>query len=285
MSSASRTTNHAVHVAGRDAADRTQPPGPDVSPEEQIGRQWAKRSTVTKIWAAGMANPFVARAFWAAAYGTDARAFVYQWERLADEPPGTRVLDVPSGSGVFLLGLTPGLGIDYTAVDISTDMVDRVRARAKAAGLDNVRALRADATNLPMEDGAFDLLLTFNGLHCFNEPWRALQEFHRVLTKDGRIRGTILVRRPGFRAPRAQHYFQFRGLLGPIGTWAEIRTWFAAAGLSVRRTQQNGALAFFEGQAASVRGTAAPAKPASASPPRRSASSAGGSSSSTGAAT
>lgn len=285
MSSASGTTNHAVHAAGRDATDGTQPPRPAVPPEEQVGRQWAKRSTVTKIWAAGMANPFVARAFWAAAYGTDARAFVYQWERLADEPPGTRVLDVPSGSGVFLLGLAPGLGIDYTAVDISTDMIDRVRARAKAADLDNVRAIRADATNLPMEDGAFDLLLTFNGLHCFNEPWRALQEFRRVLTEGGRIRGTILVRRPGVRAPRAQRYFQFRGLLGPIGTWAEIRTWFAAAGLSVRRTQQNGALAFFEGQAASVQGGAAPSAPGSASSPRRRDSSTGGRASSAGAAT
>jgi SAM-dependent methyltransferase len=224
-------------------------PQSGVSESEVVGKQWSKRVNVAKLWAVGMGNPAVRRAFWQLAYGTDAREFVYQWERLADEPPGTRVLDVPSGAGVFLLGLTPESQLEYTAVDISGEMVARVRAAAAEAGLTNVTALSADATRLPMPDGSFDLVLTFNGLHCFNEPWAALAEFRRVLARDGRIRGTILIKRPGVVAPRAQHYFQFRKLLGPIGTWAQVQTWFAAAGLSVERVRQNGALAFFEGKA------------------------------------
>jgi ubiquinone/menaquinone biosynthesis C-methylase UbiE len=221
-----------------------------MSNTETVGKQWAKRMSVTTIWAAGMKNPLFRRAFWQFAYGTDANEFVYQWERLADEPAGTRVLDVPSGAGVFLLGLAPEGGIEYTAVDISGPMIERVRAAAAEARLSNVTALTADATNLPMPDGSFDLVLTFNGLHCFNEPWKALAEFRRVLAPGGRIRGTILLRRPTTVAPKVQQYFQFRQLLGPIGSWAEVRTWFAAAGLEVERTQQNGALAFFEGRAA-----------------------------------
>ncbi|WP_017571398.1 class I SAM-dependent methyltransferase, partial [Nocardiopsis halotolerans] len=167
-----------------------------------------------------------------------------------EEPAGTRVIDVPSGSGVFLLGLAPESRIEYTAVDISEEMLARVRAAAEEKGLTNVSTLSADATKLPIPDGSFDLVLTYNGLHCFNEPWTALREFRRILTDDGRIRGTILLRRPTLVAPRVQSYFQFRGLLGPIGTWAEVQTWFAAAGLRVRRVRQSGALAFFEGKAA-----------------------------------
>jgi SAM-dependent methyltransferase len=237
-------------TAGRVVADPTLGgPRADVAESEVVGRQWSKRVNVAKVWAVGMRNPVIRRAFWQFAYGTDAREFVYQWERLADEPAGTRVLDVPSGSGVFLLGLAPNSQIEYTAVDISAEMVARVQAVAAEAKLTNVTALTADATRLPMPDGSFDLVLTYNGLHCFNEPWTALAEFRRVLADDGRIRGTILIRRPSLVAPRAQRYFQFRKLLGPIGTWAEVQTWFAAAGLSVRRVQQNGALAFFEGKA------------------------------------
>jgi SAM-dependent methyltransferase len=219
------------------------------SEKEIVGRQWAQRVNVAKIWAAGMRNPVVRQAFWQLAYGTDARAFVTEWERLADEPDGTRVIDVPSGSGVFLLGLAPESRVEYTAVDISEEMLAHVRSRAAQAGLSNVSTLQADATGLPIDDGSFDLVLTYNGLHCFNEPWTALKEFRRVLVDGGRIRGTILIRRPGLVAPRVQNYFQFRRLLGPIGTWAEVRTWFAAAGLDVRRVRQNGALAFFEGRA------------------------------------
>lgn len=246
METTSELSENQVDTAGREVGEvpRVTPPA-----GEQVAREWSRRSGVTRLWAVGMSNPLLARAFWMSAYGTDAREFVYQWERLADEPAGTRVLDVPSGSGVALLGLAPGLDLDYTAVDISTEMIRRVRARAEREGLSNVRAVLADAKELPMPDGSFDLLLTYSGLHCFSEPWRALTEWRRVLADGGRIRGAVLVRRPGLWAPRVQRYFQWRGLLGNIVTWAEIQSWFAGARLSVRRTQQNGALTFFEGTA------------------------------------
>lgn len=220
---------------------------PAISATERVGGVWSGRLSVTKIWAKGMNNPLVARGFWRLAYGCDATAFYRDWERLADEAPGTRVLDVPSGAGVFLLGLAPGSGIEYTAVDISADMVARVNARIAEKGLTGATARQADATRLPFEDGSMDLVLTYNGLHCFNEPWTALAEFRRVLADGGRIRGTILLRRPGLTPNKVQDYFQWRGLLGTIGTWAEVQGWFAQAGLTVTRTEQNGALAFFEG--------------------------------------
>ena len=48
-------------------------------------------------------------------------------------PAGSRVLDVPTGSGVALRGLRPGQGLDVVAADISTTMLDRARAAAAAA--------------------------------------------------------------------------------------------------------------------------------------------------------
>jgi SAM-dependent methyltransferase len=217
---------------------------------EVVGGRWASRVNVAALWAAGMNNPIIARAFWRGAYGTDVEEFVRQWERIAEEPAGTRILDAPSGAGVFLLGIAPETDVHYTALDIAPSMVERVRQRAEVERLEQVRAVQGDATALPFPDESFDLVLTFNGLHCMNEPWKALAEFRRVLAADGRIRGTVLLRRPGIVAPRVQRYFQWRHLLGTIGTWAEVQTWFARAGLEVQRTHMSGALVFFEGRRA-----------------------------------
>jgi SAM-dependent methyltransferase len=242
----------------------TSTPGPTVTlstngaaaptDQEIVGGSWARRLSVSTLWAAGMNKPMVARAFWRAAYGTDYGLFIREWERLADEPAGTRILDLPTGGGVCLLGLAPETPVQLTAADISEDMLRRVRERADAAGLGQVDTVAADATALPFDDESFDLVVTYNGLHCFNQPWAALSEMHRVLAPGGRIRGTTLLRRPGVVAPRVQRYFQWRNLLGTIGTWAEMQSWCASAGLAVERTGISGALVFFEGTRDDERG-------------------------------
>lgn len=225
-------------------------PATGTAPPERVGYQWSNRDLVTNLWATGMRNPVIRSAFWRLAYGTDAGLFTYEWERLGEGPAGTRILDVPSGAGVALVGLCPDTPVAYTAVDIAQAMIDRVGEIAAERRLHQVTAIRADATDMPFDNGSFDLVVTYNGLHCLNQPWKALQEMRRVLANDGRIRGTILVRRPDLVANRVQRYFQWRTLLGEIGTWAEILRWFDGAGLEVVRTRQAGALAFFEGRPA-----------------------------------
>jgi len=229
-------------TAGRSTIGVPAPAGREI-----VGESWSRRISVTTLWAAGMNKPVIARAFWRACYGTDYGLFIPEWERLADEPAGTRILDLPTGGGVCLLGLAPETPVHLTAADISEDMLRRVRDRADAAGLAQVDAVTADATALPFDDASFDLIVTYNGLHCFNKPWVALSEMRRVLAPGGRIRGTVLLRRPGVVAPRVQRYFQWRKVLGTIGTWAEMQSWCASAGLAVERTGMSGALAFFEG--------------------------------------
>jgi len=217
----------------------------DRTTTERIGQEWARRDFVTDLWAAGMKNPLVRSGFWKLAYGVDSNLFTYEWESVAEIAQGSTVLDVPSGAGVALLGVTSNTQFDYTAVDIAPAMVQKVREIAGERGLERVNAVVGDATDLPFPDQSFDVVLSYNGLHCMNEPWTALKEFSRVLKHDGTLKGTILLDRPNLVATRVQHYFQWRRLLGPIGTWAEVHGWFQDAGLDVTRSHQSGALAFF----------------------------------------
>lgn len=72
------------------------------------------------------------------------------------------------------------------AADISSDMLRRARSRATELGLDGLMEFsEADITDLPFRDNMFDLVLTFNGLHCLPDPHAAVVELARVLKPVG----------------------------------------------------------------------------------------------------
>lgn len=67
--------------------------------------------------------------------------------------PGTRFLDVAAGSGALSLPAACG-GAEVLATDLSPRMVERLRARARTAGLSNVEAPVMDGLALEFEDDA-----------------------------------------------------------------------------------------------------------------------------------
>jgi SAM-dependent methyltransferase len=93
--------------------------------------------------------------------------------------PGRRVLDAACGEG-YGLALMAGAGAESaTGVDVDQGAVEHVRERH---GLD---ARRADVRELPFEDGAFDLVVSFETIEHVEQPERALDELARVLAPDG----------------------------------------------------------------------------------------------------
>lgn len=98
-------------------------------------------------------------------------------------PPGAG-LDVGCGTGVLAARLSAA-GYQMTGVDPSAGMLEVMRARAPG-----VRAVQASATELPFEDGRFDLVLTVAVLHHIAEPDAvrgSLAEMVRVTRPGGRI--------------------------------------------------------------------------------------------------
>ena len=101
---------------------------------------------------------------------------------------GTRFLDVAAGSGALTIPAARR-GAEVVAVDLSPEMVTRLRARAREEGLDNVEARVMDAYNLQLKDDAFDVAGSQHGVSLLPDLPRGLREMVRV-TKPG---GCVLI--------------------------------------------------------------------------------------------
>lgn len=164
------------------------------------------------------------------------------------QPPGSRILDVPCGGGVALRGLRVGQGVEYVAADIAQTMLDRTVDAARARDVEEQVVPRlADVGELPFEDGWFDLVVSFTGLHCFPDPARAVVEMVRVLTPGGVITGSAILNDTGVRHEPMRRIGRLTGLLGPSCTSDEVLRWLGAQGVRDATLRRSGAMAYFRG--------------------------------------
>ena len=103
---------------------------------------------------------------------------------LETSPPPGRLLDVGCGTGVLAARLA-ARGYDATGLDPSDGMLQRLRERAPA-----VTAVQASATEMPFDDGQFDLSVSVATMHHIADPdsvRRALAEMVRVVRPGGKV--------------------------------------------------------------------------------------------------
>ena len=188
----------------------------------------------------------VGRTAWRLGTGSDLALLHEAAAEIGTLPAGSSVLDVPTGSGIALRGLRPGQGIDLVAVDISTTMLERARATAARLGVaDQVTPTLADVGALPFDDGTFDLVVSFTGLHCFPDPHRAIGEMVRVLAPGGAITGSSMFTDTGPRYDPLRWGGTRIGILGPMCTSDEARDWLRDAGCSEVELSLHGAFGYF----------------------------------------
>ena len=188
----------------------------------------------------------VGRAAWRAGMGSDLALLHEAAAEIGTLPAGSRVLDVPTGSGVALRGVRPGQGLDVVAADISATMLARARSTAIRLGVsDQVTTTVADVGALPFDDGSIDLVVSFTGLHCFPDPHRAIGEMVRVLGPGAAITGSSLFTDTGARYGPLRRGGRRMGVLGPMCTSDEARTWLRDAGCSEVELSLHGALGYF----------------------------------------
>ncbi|HME24877.1 MAG TPA: methyltransferase domain-containing protein [Acetobacteraceae bacterium] len=106
--------------------------------------------------------------------------------RAAHLAPGTRVLDIATGTGLSaeaaIAAVRPTGHV--MAADLSPAMVEKARERLGKAP--NASILVEDGQALSFSDGSFDAVLCNLGLMFFPDPVRGLSEFRRVLRSGGR---------------------------------------------------------------------------------------------------
>lgn len=92
--------------------------------------------------------------------------------------PRGRVLDAPCGHGALAARLAEA-GFEVACADVDPELF-------QAPGL-TVRPAELNQGKLPFEDGAFDLVVSVNGLHRLWNPANAVSEYARVLAPGGRL--------------------------------------------------------------------------------------------------
>ncbi|RKM59221.1 GNAT family N-acetyltransferase [Butyrivibrio sp. CB08] len=101
---------------------------------------------------------------------------------------GAKVLEVGAGTGRYSIALAKE-GMDVTAVELVDKNLEILRENSK--GLDNLKALKGDATNLDsLSDDTFDVTLVFGPLYHLYEPeevGKAIDEAIRVTRPGGVI--------------------------------------------------------------------------------------------------
>lgn len=96
------------------------------------------------------------------------------------------VLDVAAGPGSFAIRVAP-LVARVVAVDFSEGMIERLRARAREANLDNVDARVMDGHALELADASFDAVVSMFGWFLFADRPRGLTEMSRVARPGARV--------------------------------------------------------------------------------------------------
>jgi ubiquinone/menaquinone biosynthesis C-methylase UbiE/predicted DNA-binding transcriptional regulator len=141
-----------------------------------------------------------------------------------------RHVDVGTGTG-RMLEIFSGQAREGMGVDLSRDMLNVARAKLSEAGLTTRFVRQADASALPLEDGAADLVTLHQVLHYLEDPRIALAECARVLAPGGLL---LVVDFDEHRhaALRDEHHHRHLGFPP-----AQVASWLQSSGLTLKTLQ------------------------------------------------
>jgi SAM-dependent methyltransferase len=136
----------------------------------------------------GSHHRLVASDKWKAKSAVMGKAVTEALVEYAQPKPGMRVLDLASGTGEPAISIAMLVGAQgrVTALDLSADLLEIAKGRARDRGLENFFVQQADAQSLPFHDASFDLATCRFGVMFFADAVLALRELHRVLIPGAR---------------------------------------------------------------------------------------------------
>ena len=136
--------------------------------------------------------------------------------RLSGIRSGQSLIDLCTGTGDILMAMhryCPGCKL--TGLDLTEPMLELARTKLDRLGAD-VTLLPGDAVQVPVDDGAFDIVTMGFGLRNLEDPLRGLQEIARILKPGGKA--LILEFAP---APKgwfgAMYHFYLRFIIPMLG--------------------------------------------------------------------
>ncbi len=103
-----------------------------------------------------------------------------------DIKSGSRVLDVGTGTGVFLSFLSSKVGSNGQIVAL--DVAEEMLRKAVSKGFDgDISYLNAEVNNIPLSDETFDSVVCYSSFPHFQDKPKALVEIIRVTRSGGSL--------------------------------------------------------------------------------------------------
>ncbi|WP_347462214.1 class I SAM-dependent methyltransferase [Clostridium intestinale] len=96
-----------------------------------------------------------------------------------------KILFVGIGTGEDLRFIPEGIGV--TGVDITNEMLDIARKKARELGLKEAKIINMDGQNLDFEEDTFDYVVLNLILSVIPNANKALKEAYRVLKPGGKV--------------------------------------------------------------------------------------------------
>ena len=107
-------------------------------------------------------------------------------QELAEDLPARRARSRDrAGPGISFRRAGKTRPFKVTGLDISQSFVRMASEYAKREGV-TARFIHGSASDIPLEDGMFDLIVCRAAFKNFSEPLKAINEMHRVLKPGGR---------------------------------------------------------------------------------------------------
>jgi SAM-dependent methyltransferase len=122
----------------------------------------------------------------------DTREAEEQPEQMLDAlkiKPGETVADVGAGAGYTSLRLSKRVGPTGTvlATDVQPQMLQMLQANAKAAGVTNIKSIRATQADPKLPEGQVDLAMMVDVYHEASDPEALIQGLKKALRPGGRL--------------------------------------------------------------------------------------------------
>lgn len=103
--------------------------------------------------------------------------------------PGMTICDMGCGNGFYSLQLAKMVGNEgkILAVDIQSEMLRLLKARAEAQGIENIELVLGDIDDPKLPEGKVDLIMCVDVYHEFSHPEEMLAGMRKSLKPDGMI--------------------------------------------------------------------------------------------------
>ncbi len=113
--------------------------------------------------------------------------------------PGMVVADIGAGTGLFMPYFSRAVGPKgkVIAVDIVPAFLERIRERAKAEGLANVKTVLCTERSVELPPASIDFAFICDVYHHFEYPQSSMASLHRALRPGGEVLLVEFKRIPG----------------------------------------------------------------------------------------